>query len=163
MPWLTVAENLRLVAPKTTPEILRRVLTELGLAASERLCPRELSLGMARRVALARALISAPLWLVLDEPFASLDPGNTAALANVVGGYAESSKAPVLLATHELDVALAMADRVLVIAGSPTATLALDMPVRTRSVAAVRGELMARFPFLGGGAAEATLPTLTGD
>jgi NitT/TauT family transport system ATP-binding protein len=162
VPWLSVAGNLRLVAPHAGAEAIAGVLRGMGLAGTERLRPGELSLGMARRVALARALVTAPRWLVLDEPFASLDPGNTAMLANTVAAYADRTPATVLLATHELDLALAIADRVLVIAGAPSATLALDLPVRARPEAALRRELLARFPFLGGGVASPE-PTMTGD
>ncbi len=147
-PWLTVAENLRLVAPRATDATLAGLLGDMGLPGIERRRPGALSLGMARRVSLARALVTQPRWLVLDEPFASLDPGSAAGLAGLVADYAARLPAAVLLATHELDQALAIADRVLVLAGQP-ATLALDLPVRARPEAASRRELLARFPFLG--------------
>ena len=76
------------------------------------------SLGMARRAALARALAVSPELLVLDEPFASLDPQLAAALADVVERWTRDTGAAVLLATHDLAQALQLASRVLVLAGS---------------------------------------------
>ena len=149
-PWLTVADNLRLVRPDASEATIASLLCDVGLPGSGALRPGALSVGMARRVSLARALLVQPRWLVLDEPFAALDPANAAALGRLVAEYAARADATVLLATHELDQALPIADRVLVLAGRP-ATLAIDLPVRARPAAALKGELLGRFPFLGSG------------
>ena len=146
-PWLTAAGNLRLVAPDSSEGEIGAALAEVELPDCRHLLPRELSLGMARRVSLARALVRRPGWLVLDEPFASLDPATAAVLAACIGRYAQRQAAAVLLATHEVGQALAIAHRVLVLSARP-ATLALDEPVRARPQAEVRRELLARFPFL---------------
>ncbi len=151
-PWLTVGENMRLVVTSGVPEPdIPAILEEVGLPGAADFMPRALSLGMARRAALARALAVSPALLVLDEPFASLDPLLAASLSGLVSGWARRTGATVLLATHDLDQALGIADRVLVLAGQP-ATLAADAVVPERGAAqnGLRAELRARFAFLGG-------------
>ena len=145
LPWLSTADNLRLVADGAP---VAELLAEVGLAGAEAVMPRALSLGMARRAALARALAVRPTLLVLDEPFASLDAQRTAALAALVARQARARAMTVLLATHDLAPALAVADRILVLAGHP-ATLQADIPrAEHPDAATLRGELLARFPFL---------------
>ncbi len=148
-PWLSVAANLRLVAPSLDDAAVTALLDLLGLDGTERMRPAALSLGMQRRVALARALAIRPEWLVLDEPFASLDPGLAAALGAIVAQRAREAGAIVLLATHELDQALALASRILVLSGRP-ASLAADVAVPRGDRGALRAELLGRFAFLGG-------------
>jgi ABC-type nitrate/sulfonate/bicarbonate transport system ATPase subunit len=100
MPWLTVRENIELVAPQDA------WLAWLGLAGTENLYPRQLSLGMARRVALARALAFKPDLLVLDEPFASLDAETAAQVRELLGKTFREVPVTTLLVTHdEKDVA----------------------------------------------------------
>jgi NitT/TauT family transport system ATP-binding protein len=152
LPWLTVAENLRLVASDGTPAPdISGLLQQVELPGIEQRRPRELSLGMARRVALARALAVDPRLLVLDEPFASLDPALAARLASTVARWARQHGATVLLATHDVDQTLDIAGRVLVLDGRP-ATLAASFDVPRRSdasgVAKLRTQLKERFPFL---------------
>ena len=147
-PWLSVAANLRLVAPSLDAAAVAALLGPLGLGGTERMRPGSLSLGMQRRVALARALAIRPDWLVLDEPFASLDPGLAGALGAIVARRARETGAIVLLATHELDQALALASRILVLSGRP-ATLVADLAVPQGERAALRAELLGRFAFLG--------------
>jgi NitT/TauT family transport system ATP-binding protein len=155
LPWMDVAANIRVVVPAGQPmpdlaALLERV--QLGGAAS--LLPRQLSLGMARRVALARALAVSPDLLVLDEPFASLDARMGAALAEVVARHAQDTASAVLMATHDLTQALQIATRVLVLAGRP-ATLAADIPVPREADSGAKAMLQARllrqFAFLAGG------------
>jgi ABC-type nitrate/sulfonate/bicarbonate transport system ATPase subunit len=129
LPWLTVADNIRLVVTADMPKpdigsLLETV--QLGHAATMR--PQQLSLGMARRVALARALAVSPDLLLLDEPFASLDAELSAATASAVVRWARTSGAAVILATHDLAQALERVSRLLLLAGSP-ATLCADLPV----------------------------------
>lgn len=149
LPWLTLAENIRLVATDgAPPPDIEALLASVGLADGAWLLPRALSLGMARRAALARALAVAPALLVLDEPFASLDPALAASLAARVAFEAREHDAAVLIATHGLDQALTIADRVLVLHGSP-ARLEADLAVAGNGNGAVRARLLAQFPFLG--------------
>jgi len=150
LPWMTVADNVRTVAlPGDEAADVGALLDEVGLAGEGRRMPRELSLGMARRAALARALSVSPGLLVLDEPFASLDAGLGAQLAQVVARRARHDGMVVLLATHDLDQALAIADRVLVLSGRP-ATLAADLrvPRDDSGIGLLRKNLHRRFRFL---------------
>ncbi len=156
LPWLTVADNLRLVVtdPMPKPDI-GALLDRVRLPNAAALYPRQISLGMARRASLARALAVSPDLLVLDEPFASLDPQLAGALAAVVAGWARDTGAAVLLATHELAQALQFASRLLILSGQP-ATLAADLPVPAASGparAALHASVVESFGFLG--AAEA--------
>jgi NitT/TauT family transport system ATP-binding protein len=174
LPWLTVAANLRLVAgargitahdiaaPGSSahgiePSVEREItflLAAVGLAGTETLYPKALSLGMARRVALVRALLGRPSMLVLDEPFASLDPKTAASLAGLVAAAARRDGALVLLSTHDLDQVLGFADRLLLLSGKP-ARLAADCPTRAAKRAldapplpGLKEKLLTRFPFL---------------
>jgi NitT/TauT family transport system ATP-binding protein len=151
LPWLTVEQNLRLVVTDGMPQPdIAALLAMVRLPNAAGLYPRQLSLGMARRAALARALAVSPEVLVLDEPFASLDPQLAAALADAVERWTRDTGAAVLLATHDLTQALQLASRVLVLAGVP-ATLAADVAVPAGGDAAERAALHAglteRFSF----------------
>jgi NitT/TauT family transport system ATP-binding protein len=153
LPWMTVGDNLRLVRPAhAPPPDIAGLLNEAMLPNVASLLPSELSLGMARRVALARAMAVDPDTLVLDEPFASLDRSLGAALGSVIASRAARARMLVLLSTHDIDQALAMAGRILVLAGEP-ATLAADIPVPRNAdpalAARLRAQLLDRFTFLG--------------
>jgi ABC-type nitrate/sulfonate/bicarbonate transport system ATPase subunit len=155
LPWLTLANNLRLVLTDgVPPPDIPALLAAVGLAGMEDRFPAQVSLGMARRVALARALAVSPQLLVLDEPFASLDPSLAANLSALVSRRARESGMTVLMATHDLDQALSMADRILVLSGHP-ATLAADEPV---AGGRLRERLLEGFPFLRAGGALADAP-----
>ena len=150
LPWLDVAANLRLVEPGLDDAAITRLLDVVGLPETAHLLPRQLSLGMARRIAFARALAVRPSLLVLDEPFASLDPRLAALLATVTTEAARDLRCTVLMATHDLDQAVQVAGRILILAGTP-ASLAADVacpPVPGR--AAFARSLRIRFPFLEG-------------
>jgi NitT/TauT family transport system ATP-binding protein len=111
------------------------------------LLPKQISLGMARRVSLARALAVRPALLVLDEPFASLDARLAGQLAGVAAARARRFGATVIMATHDLDQALAVADRVLVLAGRP-ASLVRDVTVPAEGRAAFATTLRQDYRFL---------------
>ena len=156
LPWMTVADNLRLVATQgMPPPHVDALLDQVQLPQVGSLYPRQLSLGMARRVSLARALAVSPELLVLDEPFASLDPQLAASLGGVVARWANRTGAAVMLATHDLEHGLGFVSRLLILSGQP-ATLAADLPVdddSPASRAALRAAIVDEFGFLGTGAA----------
>jgi ABC-type nitrate/sulfonate/bicarbonate transport system ATPase subunit len=148
LPWLNIAANLRLVAPALTDSQVQDLLTAMDLPGIAALLPRQISLGMARRVSLARALAVSPSLLVLDEPFASLDARLSARLATAITTTAKLLNAVVVMATHDLPQALIMADRVLILTARP-ATLAADLAVPAEPArAAFADDLRRRFPFL---------------
>jgi ABC-type nitrate/sulfonate/bicarbonate transport system ATPase subunit len=120
LPWRTVLQNLRLAAPRTKESVLILIATELGLAEHLQHFPGELSLGLARRVALARALAVNPDLLVLDEPFVSLDSALAARLRDELAVLIDKTKATTLLVTHDLDEAVRLADQIMLLAGHPT-------------------------------------------
>ena len=153
LPWLTVAENLRLVVTEGVPEPdIAALLAAVGLSDATMRRPGELSLGMARRAAIARALAVDPAILVLDEPFVSLDRQLASTLGALLASRARQRGTLVLVTMHDVGHALAIADRILVLHGAP-ATLAADVAVPARddaaAVARVRAELLERFAFLG--------------
>ncbi|BCM84190.1 ABC transporter ATP-binding protein [Methylobacterium indicum] len=153
LPWRTVEENVRLSLPRRERgQPLDALFDELGLAEWRDRYPRALSLGMARRVALARALALAPGLLVLDEPFVSLDDAAAASLRAAVFGSAGSRGAAVLMVTHNVPEALAVADRLLLLSGRPArlaGEVALPTPRAERGrdwLEATRRDLAAKFP-----------------
>jgi sulfonate transport system ATP-binding protein len=119
-PWLDVERNVAFPA-RTAGERARvgNVLALVGLAHAARRIPKELSGGMAQRAALARALVRDPALLLLDEPFAALDALRRIELRAAVREILEFTRASAILVTHDVDDALALADRVVVLAGSP--------------------------------------------
>lgn len=152
LPWRTVGDNIRLVIPRGRPmPDVALLLRGLGLAGSETLHPGQLSLGMARRVAVARSLAIEPDLLILDEPFASLDPSASGLVATCLLSLSRERRTTLVIAMHDIDRAVALATRVVVLAGRPAtiacqADIAADASEADR--AAVRAELMGMFPFL---------------
>ncbi len=107
------------------------LLAMAGLAHASDRFPRELSGGMRQRVALCRALVTRPQLLLLDEPFAAVDAMAREALNVDVARICRELEISVLMITHSVDEAVFMADRVLVMRGSPgaiVADLAVDLP-----------------------------------
>jgi ABC-type nitrate/sulfonate/bicarbonate transport system ATPase subunit len=124
LPWRTVEENVRLVAPKADDATLTALFAALELAAHRGHFPGELSLGLARRVALARAFAVEPGLLILDEPFASLDAALAARLRDELVMLVERSPVTTLLVTHDVDEAVRLADRLIVLSARPAHILA---------------------------------------
>jgi NitT/TauT family transport system ATP-binding protein len=135
LPWCSVGENIRLVSPRQLD--IAALLRDVGLPGSAALYPRQLSLGMARRVALARALAIGPELLILDEPFASLDAGTAGVVAARIR---QERRAAIVIAMHDIDRAAALASRIIVLAGRP-ATVAYQA-----EIAAAPGEGLGLHP-----------------
>jgi ABC-type nitrate/sulfonate/bicarbonate transport system ATPase subunit len=119
-PWLDVERNVAFPA-RNDEERARvpNVLALVGLAHAARRLPKQLSGGMAQRAALARALVRDPHLLLLDEPFAALDALRRIELRAAVREILEFTRASAILVTHDVDDALALAGRVIVLAGAP--------------------------------------------
>lgn len=146
LPWRTVAENVRLSLP---PELAGSNQTQLfellGLAGMENLYPLELSLGMARRVALARAFATEPALLALDEPFVSLDDTTAARMRRLLLDVWRARRTTALMVTHNLAEACELADRIIVISRRPGHVRGVhDIAVRRdRRCASVIADLVA--------------------
>jgi sulfonate transport system ATP-binding protein len=126
--WNNVALGLRADDPRT---IARTALDEVGLAARADAWPLTLSGGEAQRAALARALVRDPGLLLLDEPFSALDALTRISMHQLVMSLWERHQPAVLLVTHDVDEALALADRVLVLSDGQialSADITLDRP-----------------------------------
>jgi sulfonate transport system ATP-binding protein len=134
LPWLDAAANVAFGLRdglRSTVERSRRVrelLSAVGLPDAGSLLPHQLSGGMAQRVALARALARAPEVLLLDEPFGAVDALTRTGLQNLLLEVAARTRTTVLLVTHDVEEALRVAGRLVVLGGRP-ARLTLDAVV----------------------------------
>lgn len=124
LPWLTALDNIRAARPETSEAEAEAMLMRVGLKGFERYYPRELSGGMQRRVALARAFSVNPRLLLLDEPFVSLDRTLVGEIEQVLLTLIETNRPTVLLVTHLPEDAAALADRAVVLAGRPAKIVA---------------------------------------
>jgi NitT/TauT family transport system ATP-binding protein len=137
LPWWTVEENIRLAAPRVSAEALNALFATLGLTEHRLHYPRELSLGLARRAALARAFAVEPDLLILDEPFVSLDAPLAERLRAELIELVSRRTMTTLLVTHSVDEAAGLADRVFLLSPSPAHVLGVvpvDYPRGSRSV-----------------------------
>ena len=163
MPWLTVLENLHLVRGRDPGDLVRarQLLRDVGLEEVENAYPGQLSGGMQRRVALARAFAIEPELLLLDEPLVSLDAPTAARLRRHLVELWQATRPAVLYVTHELREALAVADRVVFLSPGP-ARVVLELPVglsRPRepgdaAVGELHDRLLVRHPELLAGSAD---------
>ena len=140
LPWLTVEENVRLAVDKTTPGmsygerhdwVLHNLdLVQMGHAAAKR--PGELSGGMKQRVGIARAIAMSPRVLLMDEPFGALDALTRASLQDAVMELQAELNNTVVMITHDVDEAILLSDRVIMMTNGPAASigedLAIDLP-----------------------------------
>lgn len=125
LPWRTACENLTLVHPRLSRAGAMEALAQVGIADKADLFPRQLSLGQQRRVALARAIAGAPQALILDEPFASLDPATAEEMLALTERLVAGVRPATLFVTHAEAEARRLATRILRLAGRP-ATIAPD-------------------------------------
>lgn len=141
MPWLTVERNVSLPLRNKFPSATDRkqrvaqALDEVGLTGFGSRYPWELSGGMQQRVAIARGLAYQPEILLLDEPFASVDAQTRADLEDLTQQVQIATGVTMLLVTHDIDEAVYLADRVVVMSARPSVvleTVQVDLP-RPRS------------------------------
>jgi len=144
LPWLTVRENVRLATGPggraDTTARADRYLAMVGLSELAEQLPAQLSLGTQQCVSLARALASEPRILLLDEPFAALDSITRFDLQDTLLRVWEADRKVVVLVTHDVDEALYLADRIVLMTDGPEATVGeiMDVPfARPRARAAV--------------------------
>jgi len=123
LPWLKVADNVGFgLGDRSPSERARRVaaaIERVGLADKAAVWPRELSGGQAQRVAILRALVPRPEVLLLDEPFSALDAFTRADLQDHLLDLWADAKPTLILVTHDVDEAIVLADRVMVLRPRP--------------------------------------------
>jgi ABC-type nitrate/sulfonate/bicarbonate transport system ATPase subunit len=121
LPWRTVEDNVRLALPAHQTDIdLTDLFETLGLGLHLTRYPGELSLGLARRAAIARAFAIRPDFLLLDEPFVSLDEAVATRLRSELMALTARTRVTTLLVTHNLEEAIQLADRLFVLSDRPT-------------------------------------------
>ena len=142
LPWRSVEDNVRLAAPHADETRLSALFTILELNAHRSHFPGELSLGLARRVALARAFAVEPELLVLDEPFVSLDAELAKRLRGELAELVSRRPVTTLLVSHDVDEVIGLADRVFLLSASPARVLA-TMPIQNPRSARTAAEVVA--------------------
>ncbi len=147
LPWKTAEENVMLgllfrrVPREEARSRARAWLARVGLKGFEDRYPHQLSGGMRKRVALAQSLIVNPQILLMDEPFAALDVQTRQIMENDLLRIWQEERKTVLFVTHDLEEAIALSDRVVVLSAGPAARPIAEFPVdlpRPRDVAEVR-------------------------
>ena len=153
LPWRTVRENIELVAaPGFSEQDLDQLMHAVGIADMLPRYPQELSLGIARRVALARAFSTKPDLLLLDEPFVSLDEKTADRLRRLLLEVWSERPTTALLVTHNAREAIQLADQLVLLAPRPTHVVAvetIDIPQAKRdakTVDAIHADLLKRYP-----------------
>jgi len=142
LPWRTVEENVRLAMPRQLrDQSLDELFGELGISDVHSFYPAELSLGLARRVALARAYALQPSLLILDEPFVSLDEPTARRLRELLMALCETRPTTTLMVTHNITEAATLADRIIVLSNRPARVLenfVVEIPREERSDEIIR-------------------------
>ena len=161
LPWRTVEDNIRLALPAhEARDDLTELIEVLGLGSHLARYPGELSLGLARRAAIARAFAVRPDFLLLDEPFVSLDEAVAERLRNELMALTSRTKVTTLFVTHDLAEAIQLADRLFFLSDRPARIVlekSLPPPRGLRSrefIASIRDEmreLLAKLTASGGG------------
>ncbi|NGZ84823.1 ABC transporter ATP-binding protein [Duganella aceris] len=121
-PWLTVAQNVAFDNDKN-PRLVKRLLSEVGLDDHAAALPKQLSGGQAQRAAIARGLFTQPRVLLLDEPFSAVDAFTRMKLQDLLLRVAQEHQLTVLLVTHDIDEALYLSDRVVLLDGTAAPAL----------------------------------------
>jgi sulfonate transport system ATP-binding protein len=123
MPWLTVRDNVRLALHNLARDEQDRRIAELletvGLSGFADALPRQLSGGMAQRTAIARALVQRPSILLMDEPFSALDNFTRLKMQDHLVALWEGARFTLLFVTHDVEEAVTLSDRIVVMRGHP--------------------------------------------
>jgi NitT/TauT family transport system ATP-binding protein len=130
LPWRTVHENIALVLPPGDPRLanIPELIERVGLEEAASAYPEMISLGMQRRAALARAFVLEPEFLLMDEPFVSLDDPTAQSLRELLVELWSRRPTTVLFVTHDRAEAVMLATRILRLSGG-SANIAEDVPV----------------------------------
>jgi ABC-type nitrate/sulfonate/bicarbonate transport system ATPase subunit len=124
LPWLSIEANLRLVMQKPEESEIKALLEAVSLQDVRTSFPGQLSMGMARRAAIARAFAVNPDLLLMDEPFVSLDPPTARkARIELLKVWSQRPRS-ILFVTHDIREAIELADRLIFMAGTPTRVVA---------------------------------------
>ena len=152
LPWRTVEQNIEIVAETMSSAELEHLVSAVGIADMLPRYPQELSLGLARRVALARAFAPRPDLLLLDEPFVSLDERTADRLRRLLLDVWSARPTTALLVTHNPREAILLADQLVLLAPRPTHVVAMvpiAIPQAKRDAAMVEeiyADLLKRYP-----------------
>lgn len=149
LPWLTVRENIRLAVDEVLKNanrsekisIVNEHIAMVGLKAAADKYPDEISGGMKQRVGIARALATRPKMLLMDEPFGALDALTRRKLQEQVLNIWENQRQAVMMITHDVDEAIYMSDRIVLMTNGPSAKIGeiLEVPFKhPRDRAAMR-------------------------
>ena len=136
LPWLTCFQNVHLAVERVFGDRLKErthaALELVGLSHAEHKYPHQISGGMKQRVGIARALAIEPKVLLLDEPFGALDALTRAKLQDELMKIVENTGSTVLMVTHDVDEAVLLADRIVMMTNGPAAkigeVLVIDLP-----------------------------------
>jgi NitT/TauT family transport system ATP-binding protein len=129
-PWMTVLDNaifgleMQGVGAGWREDTARALLARFGLAGREGAYPHQLSVGMKQRVAVIRCFLSDPAVMLMDEPFAALDVQTRLALQQELLALWEPNRKTVIFVTHDIEEAILLSDRILVLSGPPGAVIA---------------------------------------
>ncbi len=153
LPWLSALENVLLAARQAHAtlsaaaqrELAMKYLNLVGVAEFASAMPAELSQGTQQRVAIARALSLEPRFLLFDEPFGMLDSMTRFELQDLVLELWEQDRKTVILVTHDIDEAIYLSDRIVLMTDGPEARVGLDLPIslprpRDRRMASTNAE-----------------------
>jgi nitrate/nitrite transport system ATP-binding protein len=137
LPWMSAADNVALATRQAHPRKSRREQNALalkymdlvGVAEYANQMPAELSQGTQQRVAIARAFSLEPRFLLLDEPFGALDSITRAELQDLVLDLWEQNRKTVVLVTHDIDEALYLSDRILLMTDGPESRVGMELNI----------------------------------
>jgi sulfonate transport system ATP-binding protein len=146
LPWARILPNVTLgLRGQHAHELALELLAEVGLAGKEKAWPKTLSGGEAQRAALARALAREPELLLMDEPFGALDALTRIKMHRLLRRLFLRHRPAVLLVTHDVEEAILLADRILVLTdGRLSLDLPIDLPAEGRRQATTFRQLRAR-------------------
>jgi len=149
-PWMTASVNAAFGlemqgVPRAQREArAREILARLGCASKERAYPSQLSMGMKQRVAVARCFLSDPAVMLMDEPFAALDCQTRMVLQQELLGLWEQDRKSVVFVTHDVEEAILLSDRILVLSEGPGTVVAeytVPAPRPRRGLLEMNGDL----------------------